>query len=320
VEFQYLLQQIESAGVQDYPFRHVHIRNFFSQQHFAQILSSTEIAIPAVQNDEHLFAELFARGYKIIDFPGCVIDRDVYVNWHREKGPTNLTNTSCEGFGMTLRLKATRSPIIAELTQFMSSIEFQLTLATKFGLDLSALHYDTGIQKYLDGYEISPHPDTRNKALTYMVNINPGIGSEMQDHHTHYLHFKDEFRYIETYWAGHPQEDRCWVPWTWCESRKLQRENNSIVIFSPTNNTMHAVKASYNHLASQRTQIYGNLWYREKQTNDGPRWEDFVIQRPAPRRTLQDRIKSIVPAQVKGWVKPRKDDDKNVISNHLRAS
>jgi hypothetical protein len=322
VEFQYLLQKVENAEIENYPFPHVHIRNFFSDAHFAQITSAAEVVVPAVQSDERLFDELFRRGYKIIDFPGCIIDRDVYVKWHRERGSThNLTNTSCEGFGMTLRLRETRSAIITELTQFMASPEFQLTLAAKFGLDLSALYYDNGIQKYLDGYEISPHPDTRNKALTYMVNINPGVDSERQNHHTHYLQFKDEFKYVESYWLGHPEEDRCWVPWSWCESRKVQRENNSIVIFSPTNSTMHAVKASYNHLASQRTQMYGNLWYRQKQTNDGPRWEDFVIHLGALRPSIQDRIKSIVPAQVKGWVKPkREEDDKHVISNRLKVS
>jgi len=321
VEFQYLLQQIECAGIEEYPFRHLHVRNFFSNEHFAHIISASEVAIPAVPSDERLFAELFQRGYKIIDFPGCIIDREVYLRWHRERGPTkNLTNTSCEGFGMTLRLGEARSSIIAELTEFMKSTEFQRTLADKFGLDFNAVYYDTGIQKYLDGYEISPHPDTRNKALTYMVNINPGIDSERQNHHTHYLQFKDQFKYVESYWLGHPEEDRCWVPWNWCESRKVQHENNSIVIFSPTNNTMHAVKASYNHLGSQRTQMYGNLWYREKQTNDGPRWEDFVIHLAAPRPSLPDRIKSIVPAQVKGWVKPKREVDNNVISNHLKVS
>src|SRR5215472_2736618 len=321
VEFQYLLHKIETAEIENYPFQHVHIRDFFSPEHFAQIIATTEVAIPTVHDDERLFAELFRRGYKVIDFPGCITDRDVYIKWHREKGPSqNLTNTSCEGFGVTLRLTETRSPIVADLTAFMSSAEFQMTLADKFGLDLGAIYNDTGIQKYLDGYEISPHPDTRNKALTYMVNINPGIDSEQQNHHTHYLQFKDEFKYVESYWIGHPDEDRCWVPWSWCESQKVQRENNSIVIFSPTNNTMHAVKASYNHLTSQRTQMYGNLWYRQKQTNDGPRWEDFVIHLAAPRPSLQDRLKSMVPAQVKGWMKPRKEEDKNVISNRLRAS
>ena len=44
---------------------------------------------------------------------------------------------------------------------------------------------------------------------------------------------------------------------------KQQKQNNSIVIFSPSFDTMHAVKASYCHLGGQRTQAYGNLWFKE---------------------------------------------------------
>ncbi len=71
-----------------------------------------------------------------------------------------------------------------------------------------------------------------------MVNVNPGAGSEERDHHTHYLVFREAYKYVQAYWEGHPETDRCWVPWNWCETRKMQRENNSIVIFSPSNLTM----------------------------------------------------------------------------------
>jgi hypothetical protein len=173
-------------------------------------------------------------------------------------------------------------------------------LAKKFGIDMDDVFYDAGIQKYLDGYEISPHPDIRKKALTYMVNINPGDKSERSGHHTHYLTFKDAYKYVEAYWKGNPNKDRCWVPWDWCETKKIQTENNSIVIFSPDNNTMHGVKAVYDHLAYQRTQLYGNLWYHEIRTDGMPSWENFLFQqRPGQEPRLKQSPKGRIKRSIK---------------------
>jgi hypothetical protein len=321
MQFQYIIDKINSAKFEDYPFPHIQINNLFNEKHLEQILASNEIAVSSVESDEQLFSSLFEKGYKIINFPGCITDRDIYLKWHKEKGnhQKNYTNTACEGFGMTLRLISPQSSTISDLSEFMKGREFQEALAAKFGVDLEAVTYDTGIQKYLDGYEISPHPDIRRKALTYMVNINPGAQSEKQDHHTHYLTFRDEFRYVQAYWDGHLSEERCWVPWSWCETKKMQRENNSMVIFSPRNDTMHGVKATYNHLNGQRTQMYGNLWYKEVKVNGGPEWEDLQIRTKAPvdNTTLKSRVKALVPSTVKDLVRGRKADA-NVISDRLK--
>jgi hypothetical protein len=319
MQFQYLIDKIDTSKFEDYPFSHIQINNFFNEDHLRQILATKEIAVSGVASDEELFSSLFEKGYKIINFPGCITDRNVYVNWHKDKSSKeNYTNTACEGFGVTLRLIAPASAIVAELTEFMKSREFQNALATKFEIDLDSVTYDTGIQKYLDGYEISPHPDIRKKALTYMVNINPNPQSENQDHHTHYLKFREPFKYVQAYWEGHLDEDRCWVPWGWCETKKMQRENNSIVIFHPMNDTMHGVKASYNHLNGQRTQMYGNLWYKEKEVNGCPAWEDFVVKAKVPvvaPPTLTDKVKSFVPPSVKDMIRGKKHEDANVIAN-----
>ena len=57
-------------------------------------------------------------------------------------------------------------------------------------MDLEQCSIDTGIQKYLDGYEISPHPDLRKKVLTFMININTSEQAFKESYHTHYLEFK----------------------------------------------------------------------------------------------------------------------------------
>ena len=38
----------------------------------------------------------------------------------------------------------------------------------KFNINTDSYRSDIGIQKFLDGYEISPHPDIRSKAITFM--------------------------------------------------------------------------------------------------------------------------------------------------------
>jgi hypothetical protein len=167
-----------------------------------------------------------------------------------------------------------QSPQVSNCEFFESDL-FWKTVTDKFGLQLARVRKDVGVHKYLDGYEISPHPDVRRKALTFMININAAPNSEDISYHTQYLTFKPEHDYIRRFWINDKSVERCWVPWDWCEPRKTQTKNNSIVMFSPDNNTIHAVKASYDHLKTQRTQFYGNLWYNDSHTKTRPRFAEL---------------------------------------------
>ena len=162
-------------------------------------------------------------------------------------------------------------------TTFSSTrdLDFHNVLKEKFGKDRPT-SVETAVQKYMDGYEISPHPDIRKKCLTYMVNINPHPQSEKLNIHTHYLKFKPKYEPIYDYWTNNQHKDRCWVPWNWCDTVYQQTKNNSIVIFAPSDNTVHAVKADYDHLESQRTQIYGNLWYSDANKLQVETWKNLV--------------------------------------------
>lgn len=91
------------------------------------------------------------------------------------------------------------------------------------------------------------------------------------------MRFSDKRRYVETLWSGNQDIQRCWVPWEWCETEKVQSVNNSIVIFSPNDDTIHAVKATYDHLAFQRTQLYGNLWYKNRPAMQKAEWTDLDV-------------------------------------------
>lgn len=217
-----------------------------------------------------------------------------------------------------MRLQQPRSTVLAELQEFLASRAFNEALAAKYDIELDACNIDGGIQKYLDGYEISPHPDIRRKAATFMVNINPHAGSEDWDHHTQYLRLRPERAYVQAFWEGNQEAERCWVPWDWCETVQTQPTNNSMVIFSPDSDTLHGVKASYDHLKGQRTQLYGNLWYKTQPELQPVEWEDLDIRSVARThaaqapRSLTQRLKAFVPEPlrpaIKRLIKPDGDE------------
>jgi len=309
MRFDYIIDKIRNAEFATEPFKHLHIPDLFTPEDFREIVAAQEISLGSQASDEALFEAMFASGYKIIEFPGCITDRDAYLRWHKNKQPgAKFVHSACEGFGIVLRLMEARSQVINELMLFLNSAEFQQAIGDRYGVDTSGLVYDAGIQKYLDGYEISPHPDIRKKALTFLVNINPAPDSERYDHHTHYMRFRPQFDYVRSFWANNEEMDRCWVPWDWCETVATQEHNNSLVIFAPTDDTVHAVKANYDHLTYQRTQLYGNLWHPESYTTSCPAWEDFVITEN--KVGLRKRLDAFVPKpmrEVISAVRTRRD-------------
>lgn len=258
-QFDYLIDKIQTAPFSEYPFRHVQIDGFLSPGHFAGLTGDPQIAFPPMRDARALLDHLRETGYRIIPFPGCVESPREYLDWLEGRKPAR-THAATEGFGIVHRLVEARSALVEEFAGFLVSPAFQRALTEKFGLS-GELEVDAGIQKYLHGYEISPHPDIRRKALTWMLNINPHDGSEDMEFHTHFLRLKPQWAFISAFWEGNPDVERDWLPWSWCETVKRHRANNSIVVFAPSNDTIHAVKARYDHLATQRTQMYGNLWY-----------------------------------------------------------
>jgi hypothetical protein len=288
---EYVLDKIGDAPLVSEPFPHLYIEDLFAEDDLAELLRAREIATGGYEDDAALLEGLADAGYDVIRFPGCVTDLDEYLCWHRERRATQLHHSACEGFGVALRLSRPQSPIVQRVAAMFSSAAMIEAMAARFGVRVDRARYDWGLQKYLDGYEISPHPDIRRKALTYMVNINPYPGAERCDHHTHLMRFTAHHRYVRAYWASRPDRDRCWVPWGWCETVTQQRANNSMVIFAPTDDTLHAVRARYDHLIGQRTQLYGNLWYMDVTDPPKPEWEDLVIH---PGRA--DRLRADVGA------------------------
>lgn len=289
VSFDYLIDKILNADFSISPFKHVYIEDFFEKQHFDAIVNCSEISVGEASSDEDLFERLFKNNYKVVSFPGCTTDYREYIRKH-SNGEALGSHTACESAGVVVRLYPEHG-ILKTLSEFIASERFNAAIAKKFQVNFQDCTIDGGIQKYLDGYEISPHPDIRRKAATFMVNINPHPDSEFHNHHTHYLRFKPEYQYIREFWESTPAVDRQWVPWDWCDTCFMQTKNNSIVLFSPDNDTMHGVKAVYDHLKTQRTQLYGNLWYSEDERLYAPSWEklkdkDFSVPKQRKPATV----------------------------------
>ncbi len=306
-KFTYLLDKIASAEFQEEPFKHIELFDFLSEEHFNSVITSDQVAIPKMNDSETLIKTLIDKGYNIIQFPGCTTSVTNYLNWI--EGDSNHKNLEiCEGFGLALRLKNPLDNILIELNNFFQSSIFKKTLEDKFGITRPT-SLDTGLQKYLQGYEISPHPDILKKALTYMINVNPSSNSEDLEIHTHYLNFKPHKRFIGEFWRYNEDYDRCWLPWEWCDSIKQQRRNNSIVIFAPSWDTLHAIKLNYDHLQMQRTQFYGNLWYEDVDYSSftKPQYYQFDFQPPSePKlKTKKSRLKSYLKKLLSPYIGKR---------------
>jgi len=266
MDFVYLLEKIQNAEFVKEPFEHIVIENFLNDVHFDAIIGDKQIHFGKCDTNNQMRQKLKENHYAPISFPGCTINEKLYFESLKNNKWKNihsdLGNEELEGFGIAYRLKITNNKLIKNLLNFMNSNRFKNALKSKFNIK-NETYVLTKIQKYLTGYEISPHPDIRQKALTYLLNINQSAEFEHLAIHTQLLEFKNEYKHIYDIWENNTRQNRAWVPWRWCNTSKIVNKNNSIIIFKPSNKSLHAVKLKYDHLEGQRTQIYGNLMYKK---------------------------------------------------------
>ncbi len=259
--FSYLKDKILKAEFEYSPFKHIIIDNFFNEEHFNEIIKNDQIHFEESSDTESMINTLLKKGYGIQQFPGCSESVSEYLHsLKNDIWPTERNGTPIESFGITFRLNKFNSDFLKSVVEYLNGDEFHNALKNKFDLQ-DKTSIITAYQKNLSKYEISPHPDTRRKALTYLININKNSSIDEEQVHTHLLSFKPEYEYVKEEWETKTQYDRCWVPWSWCDTIKTVNKNNSIVLFAPSNDTLHAVKLDYDHNKFQRTQLYGNLMY-----------------------------------------------------------
>jgi len=258
-KFSYLSEKIKNAEFKEDPFKHVFIEDFLKQEHLDIILSDKQIHFDEAKNTEELIETLHKKDYKVQNFPGCTTDLEEYLHhYNNDSFPHGRKGTPIESYGVTFRLSRIKNEFIKELTEYLNDKEFKQTLEEKFEIKKQT-RIITAIQKNLSHYEISPHPDVREKQLTYLLNINKDDTVDNQPVHTNLLRFKPEWEYIKDYWKTNFEKNTTWVPWDWCETRFVTNKNNSIVLFKPSVDTLHAVRMIYDHTKFQRTQLYGNL-------------------------------------------------------------
>tara|TARA_B100000242_G_scaffold96699_2_gene66316 strand:- start:25744 stop:26679 length:936 start_codon:yes stop_codon:yes gene_type:complete len=266
-EFNYLIDKIYKSEFREYPFKFVYIENFLEENHFKNIINQKSIKTSGKNFDE-LNYSLKINGWEPHRHPGSFEDLKAYKKWRKKNSFNNknlygdpASKLLCEGSGMTYRLNLLPD-LLNNLQQVFKSDLFLEMAVEKFSLSKTKnINIDGGFQKYLDGYEISPHPDIREKALTWMLNLNTDKNYQSKNYHTHFMRFKKNKNYIYSLWDNYEMIQRQWVPWNWCESKFQQIKNNSITIFSPNTYSIHAIKANYYDLDHQRTQLYGNVWY-----------------------------------------------------------
>jgi hypothetical protein len=261
--FNYLIDKINDSTFTLDPFKFVYIEDFFTKDHFDRITSCKQINVPQFNSTEEMCSELTnTYKYKPQPFPGCTTSVQSYLEWYNNKDIADKVANQdlLEGYGVAFRLKKYEDSILEELVEFFNSNEWHNCIKQKFN-KTGETSVDTAIQKYVSGYEISPHPDIRRKCATYMININTAPEAEHLGLHTHFMTFKDDKKWIFDEWQHKQNKDTCWVPWDWAVTQYEHSVNNSITMFAPDYNTLHAVKLDYDHTKLQRTQVYGNLWY-----------------------------------------------------------
>ncbi len=168
--FDYILDRIKDSEIIKDPFPHLEIENFLNEEDLEVILQDKQIHFDVVESDDKLFQTLINKKFKVQSFPGCTNSWDVYKSYLNKPYNDNYGNP-VEGVGMAFRLTCYNNPFIKKLIHFMNGNKFKQVLEEKFQVTEKTTVI-SAIQKYLNKYEISPHPDVRKKCLTYLVNIN----------------------------------------------------------------------------------------------------------------------------------------------------
>ena len=189
MSFTYLLRKIKDAEFEEIPFHHLHIRNFFSEPHFSEIVSDEQIKRPRATNTRLLIDDLIEAGYVIQPFAGSINSIDDYLQFLQDKNNFNRKllkgqgTKILSGYGMTMRLDRVNPELLSDLREFLNSDEFVSCLLEKFSIVTERPELKLR-NKNLTGYNLSHYPDMRDKALTYMANIYTEHDSSLQNFHS----------------------------------------------------------------------------------------------------------------------------------------
>jgi hypothetical protein len=142
-EFNYLIEKLRDAEFISYPFDHLEIENFLSEEHFNIINSDSQIHFEEQKSHNELRNKLRENLYKPISFPGCTTDEDEYYdmlnNGNISSVKSGVKGADTEGVGIAYNLTEIRNSFIKKLIEFLNSSVFEDALRNKFEIEITIL-------------------------------------------------------------------------------------------------------------------------------------------------------------------------------------
>lgn len=231
---EYLLNKINNVNVIQEPFPHIIISNFFNDDDLNNILNNINI---------NKLSDINSK-YEKTYYPGAINKK------------INLLKRP-SGKGLVYSLKRNILQNNSSLIYFLDSDKLKEVLFNKFNKKNIDGWNVYQINKDLNGYEISPHPDVTGKVITYQINLtntnylnNYNLSTKLHKIKPEYKNKIEELKKKET---------RPWGKWEWFdEGIHIPYIKNTFFAFAPSDNTYHSVKLeNYPQDNFQRTMLRG---------------------------------------------------------------
>lgn len=231
----YILEKIRNAQIIKDPFPHIIIPNFLEDNDLKNIIKNIEIS-----NLKEI-----EKKYIKVHYPGAKITNENLVN--RPTGKDLVYSLKKEYFENNI-----------ELNNILKSEEFKKELFKKLNVPKNIDGWNIyQINKDLNGYEISPHPDITGKVVTYQLNLTNTDSLDNYDLATKFHTIKpDCVKYIRELYKIKP---RPWGKWEWFDKGKsIPYKKNTFMAFAPSDFSYHSVKLeNYPQEENQRTMLRG---------------------------------------------------------------
>ena len=231
----YILKKIEDAEIILKPFPHIIISNFLEDGDLIDVLNNIDI--------DNL--NVIDKKYKLVQYPGA-------------KSTTEELTKRPTGVGLVYALKEEYSKNNIKLNTILDSDEFKQALFEKFKIPTNIDGWNVyQINKDLNGYEISPHPDITGKVITYQLNLSNTNILDNYDLGTKFHTIKPEF--LKNIKKLSTKQPRPWGKWDWFDKGKsIPYKQNTFMAFAPSDISYHSVKLeNYPQEKYQRTMLRG---------------------------------------------------------------
>ena len=98
--FNYILEKIEKANIINYPFPHLDIENFLSDEYLNLIINDSQIHFDVMNTNDELYNKLINENWKIKDFPGCL---SIWEDYKKFIGKNYKSSDPIKNVGITFR-------------------------------------------------------------------------------------------------------------------------------------------------------------------------------------------------------------------------